>query len=134
MTEPFSLSVLGTVALTEGIKFLYNQAGEILKRWWDKKKDIDKQPVNQPNDTEPVQVHLPPSIFEGQLSEPKIHFNQVQQLEEQMSALRSDLLDYSDGKPVDLSDENLLQRVDALRQLIEAVYQQRLTFNCFLLH
>ncbi|MBD0266246.1 MAG: hypothetical protein ICV78_27075 [Tolypothrix sp. Co-bin9] len=123
MIDP--LSLLGTTALTEGIKFLYNQAGEILKRWREK-KDI----ATQTNQTEPVQVKLPPSVFEGQLSEPKIHLNLVQQLEEQMRTLRKDLSDYADGvETVDVSDENLLQKIDALRQLIEAIYQQRLTFK-----
>ena len=37
MVDPLTLSTIGAVALTEGIKFLYEQAGEVLKRWRERK-------------------------------------------------------------------------------------------------
>ena len=125
MTEPLSL-LLGTTALTEGIKFLYNQAGEILKRWRERNKDVTKQP----NPTEPVQVNLPPLVFEGQLSEPKIHFDQVEQLKNELNDLRNNLSKYVEEiEPVDVKNENLLKTIDELRQALQTVYQQRLTFK-----
>ena len=128
MAEPITLSALGAVALTEGIKFLYSQAGEILKRWRER-QDTAKEASAQPNQTESVQVNLPP-IFEGQLSAPKIHFDLVQRSEKELRALRKDLTDYAEGiETVDEKDENLLQTIDALRRLLETVYQQRLTFK-----
>ena len=127
MTEP--ISALGAVALTEGIKFLYTQAGEILKRWRER-QDAAKQAATQPNQTEPVQVNLPPSVFEGQMSAPIIHFDKVEPLAEPLKNLRRDLSDYADGiETVDVTDENLLQTIDAFRKVLEAVYQQRLTFK-----
>ncbi len=128
MLDPLTLSAISAVAITEGIKFLYGQAGEILKRWRER-KDTAKDASIQLSNTEPIDVMLPP-VFEGQLSAPHIHFDAVERVEEQLRELRKDLSDYADGiEFVDDKDANLLLRVDALRQLLEAVYQQRITFK-----
>jgi hypothetical protein len=128
MVDPLTITAIGAVAITEGIKFLYGQASEILKRWRER-KDAAKDASTQLNKTESVDVKLP-SVFEGQLSAPYIHFDAVERVEEQLRGLRKDLSDYADGiELVDVKDANLLQRVDALRQLLEAVYQQRITFK-----
>ena len=39
MSEPLTLTGVGVVVLTEGIKFLYAQAGESLKRWRERNRD-----------------------------------------------------------------------------------------------
>ncbi|MGZ3626949.1 MAG: hypothetical protein ACXVDN_04660 [Ktedonobacteraceae bacterium] len=128
MVDPLTITTIGAVAITEGIKFLYGQAGEILKRWRDR-KDAAKDASIQLNNTESILFKLP-SVFEGQLSAPYIHFDAVERVEEQLRELRKDLSDYADGvELVDVTNENLLQRIDALRQLLEAVYQQRITFK-----
>jgi len=128
MLDPLTLSAIGAVAITEGIKFLYGQTGELLKRWRER-RDAAKDTSIQLNKTEPADVELP-LVFEGQLSAPQIHFDAVERVEEQLRELRKDLSDYADGiELVDVKDANLLQRVDALRQLLEAVYQQRITFK-----
>lgn len=116
------------MAITEGIKFLYGQAGEILKRWRER-KDAAKDASTQQNKTEPINLKLP-SVFEGQLIAPQIHFDAVGQLEEQLRELRKDLNDYTDGtEVVDLTDQHLLENVDTFRQLLEAIFQQRITFS-----
>jgi hypothetical protein len=128
MLEPITLSALSAAALTEGIKFLYEQAGEVLKRWRER-KDAAHGGTLQPSSAEPVEVRLP-SVFAGQLSAPQIHFEAVERLETQLRGVRHDLSDYIEGiERVDMSNENLLRRIDALRQLLEAIYQQRLTFQ-----
>ena len=128
MLDPLTFSAIGAVAITEGIKFLYGQASEILKRWRER-KDSAKDASTQLNNTEPVDVKLP-SVFEGQLSAPHIHFDTVERVEEQLRELRKDLSEYADGiESVDVKDANFLRRIDALRQLLEAVYQQRITFK-----
>ena len=48
MVEPFSLGALGAIALTDGIKFLYAQAGEILKRRRERKDTADAPPAAGP--------------------------------------------------------------------------------------
>lgn len=37
MSDPLTLTVVGTIVITEGIKFLYSQATEVLKIWRDNK-------------------------------------------------------------------------------------------------
>jgi hypothetical protein len=129
MVDPFSLSAIGAVALTEGIKFLYGQAGEALKRWRERKDAAVKNPSALADPVQPVVIALPP-LFDGQLSSPQIHFDAVERLEEQIRALRKDLLEYADGtEAVDINDRALLERIDALRTVLEVVYQQRLTFK-----
>lgn len=128
MVDPLTISAIGAVAITEGIKFLYGQASEILKRWRER-KDAAKDASIPLNNTESLDVKLPP-VFEGQLSAPQIHFDAVERVEEQLRELRRDLSDYADGiELVDVTDENVLRMIDALRQLLEAVYQQRITFK-----
>lgn len=66
MVDPLTISAIGAVAITEGIKFLYGQAGEILKRWRER-KDVAMDVSIQLKNTEPIDVKLP-QTFEGQLS------------------------------------------------------------------
>ena len=127
MPEPITLTVVGTIALTEGIKFLYSQAGEVLKCWRERR---DAAPATaQAEGTSPVDVKLP-DVFDGQLVDPKIHFDAVAQVEPQLRQARSDVADYAQYiEPVDPRNEAVLAQVDALRRLLEAVYQQRITFK-----
>jgi hypothetical protein len=129
MVEPITLAAVGSVAITEGIKFLYNQGGELLKRWRARSDKRAESETAQAPAEEPVQLNLP-AAFEGDSREAKIHFEALDQVEEQLRGIRKDLSEYAEGiEPVDSKDEDLLKKVDALRQLIEAVYQQRLTFK-----
>ena len=134
MAEPITLAAVGAIVLTEGIKFLYNQCGEVLKHWRDrrdaaKKADAANQKIEQPKPIEPVNITLP-DAFVGQLASPQIHYDAVEELEEQMRDLRKELSSYTDGTDlIDTSDEELLKKTDALRRILEAVYQQRLTFK-----
>jgi len=129
MADPITLSALGLVALTEGIKFLYGQAGEVLKRWRERKDAAESEPPQHLTQAEPIEVNLPP-IFEGQLIAPQIHFTAVEKVAEPLRELRRDISDYADElEAVNVTDEGLLRKIDALRQLLEAVYQQHLTFK-----
>lgn len=128
MVDPFTLSAIGAVAVTEGIKFLYGQASELIKRWLDH-KEAAKNASSQLSATEPVDVKLP-DVFDGQLTHPQIHYDVMDRIGDQLRELRKDLADYADGiEKVNMDDKGLLQTVDALRQSVEAVYQQRLTFK-----
>lgn len=128
MVDPLTLSAVGAVAITEGIKFLYGQASDLIKRWLDH-KEAEKNASASLSKTEAVEVKLP-DVFAGQLSQTQIHYDVMDRIGEQLRELRKDLADYADGiEKVNMDDKNLLQTVDALRQSIEAVYQQRLTFR-----
>jgi hypothetical protein len=125
-----SLAALGAAALTEGIKFLYGQAGELLKRCRERRDAASKTAASSEPATESVTVVLPETVFAGQLSAPQLHFAELDRLAEPMRQLRKELGDYVEGiKTVNSSDEGLIKIVDALRQTLEGVYQQRLTFK-----
>lgn len=125
MPDPITLSALGAVALTEGIKFLYSQAGEVLKSWREHRKAASK--VGEK--TIPIAV-TPPPIFEGKVASLEIHFDMLEPLAEHLLKLRTGLANYADELvPVDPNDQQLLEEIDALRQVMEAIYQQRLTFK-----
>lgn len=72
----------------------------------------------------------PPAIFDGQLAPLEFHLDEMERLEEHLLNLRSALNTYVDGlEPINPKDELLLETMDALRQAMEVVYQQRLTFK-----
>ena len=128
MADPitFTSAAIGAVALTEGIKFLYAQAGEILKRWRNR-RDKGAQKTDQP---ETITINLPKTAFEGNLPNARIRFDKVQHLENQLRQFRKDLADYADEiDKVDEADTHLLEKVDGLRNLLEAIYQQHITFK-----
>lgn len=125
MSDPLTLAAVGAVALTEGIKFLYGQAGEALKRWRER-----KAAGATPEVAEPVQIALPAAAFEGRLTEPRLHLEMVERLERDLRDLRAAVADYAQGiDEVDPADRALLEQVDGLRRAMEAVYGQRLTFK-----
>lgn len=126
MPEPLSIT-LGTVALTEGVKFLYNQAGELLKRWRER-RDAARTASSQAS--EPAVVELPADVFEGQLSAPQIHYDKLAKVEPRLKELVGKIAPYQiDPESIDANDENLLKALDGLRRTLEVVYQQRLTFK-----
>jgi hypothetical protein len=128
MPEPITLTAaaIGAVALTEGIKFLYGQTGEILKRWR-ARRDKAAQEANQ---AEAININLPRAAFAGNLTKATIDFDMVQQSEKQLRQLRKDLSDYAEEiDKVEDNDTDLLEKVDALRKLLESIYQQHITFK-----
>lgn len=141
MADPLTLTALGAVALTEGIKFLYNQASELLRRRRERKKaaaEAAEAAAAQAEHAEqaappaaPVAVETP-AVVEGELAPVTVDDAALDRLAEEISGLRHDLgryVDEADPAPVDPSDEHLVATVDALRQAIEAVWGQRITFR-----
>jgi len=129
MPEPLTLAAVGAVVLTEGIKFLYGQATKILDRWRDRRDAAAKGQTPAQTEAAPLPADAP-RIFEGQLTPLVIHFDAVEKAEEQLRALRKELSDYADGyATVDPNDERVVAATDAVRRLLEAIYQQRITFK-----
>ena len=125
MAEPITLAVVSAVVLTEGIKFLYGQAGEALKAWRERRKAGSALPP-----PEPVQVELPAEAFTGQLHDPRLHFTAVEALEEDLVALWTRAGPYAQGlKDVDPRDSELLRTTEGLRRAMEAIFGERLTFQ-----
>jgi hypothetical protein len=116
--EPITLAAVGITVLTQGITFLYAQAGEVIKRWRDKRD----QPV-------PVPENAP---LNGELKPATINPSAMATLEDQIIALRAALAPYADAiapAPVDPTNQDLLAVADALRRALEAVIGQRIRFQ-----
>ncbi|MFJ6673777.1 hypothetical protein ACIQMJ_21940 [Actinosynnema sp. NPDC091369] len=121
MTDPLALSVLGAAALTEGIKFLYGQATELLRRRRERRDEAGALEV------EPAEV---PEL-DGELRLPLRADDAVlERVGPDLKELRRKLQDYADGvEEVVPDDRDLLESADAVRRLLEAVYGQRITFR-----
>jgi hypothetical protein len=118
-----SLASVGSVALTEGIKFLYSQTGELLKEW------REHRTSGKPGDIKPALPRLP-AVFDGELKDPVLHSTAMSELEPQLRALYGELGEYGNGiSPVESTDILLLKKVNALRECLEGVLGQRITFR-----
>lgn len=116
MSEILSLAALGVTALTEGVKFLYAQAGDLLRRRRDRTECDAREPVTE----SPVLVE-PRSL-------PNPDLDMIGRLEAELRGLRTDLHDYASGvDAIDPQDAWLLSRADALRKVLEAIYGIPLT-------
>ena len=126
MVDPLSLSVLGGVALTEGIKFLYAQTTELLKR----RRDQGQPGQDATTVTSTELVVDQSGVLEGALAHSDVDFGVVATHERDLRNLRGGLADYVDGLAnVDPTDRHLLEQVAALRSLLELAYGQHLTFQ-----
>jgi hypothetical protein len=121
VADPLTLTVLGAVALTEGIKFLYGQATELLKRRRERKDAAKTIEVEAAATAE----------LEGELKQPLVaDVETLDKLEPDLRELRRTLSDYAEElEPVQPGDQKLLETTDAVRQILEAVYNQRITFR-----
>lgn len=123
MADPFSAAAVGGLVLAEGIKFLYEQAGEVLRRWRERREQ-DGGTVRE------ARLHPPEGLLEGTVERVQPRDDAAERLAGELRQSRQLLADYADGietpRP---GDELLVEQVDALRRLLEAVYGQRITFK-----
>jgi hypothetical protein len=121
VTDPLSLAVLGGAAATEGIKFLYGQAAEVIKSWRARRKDRE-QPLEVPIvensvlDAQPTGTTVDPAVLE--------------RADTTMLKLWQHLAPYAqDLETVEDTDMELARAAGELRALLEAAYGQRFTFR-----
>jgi hypothetical protein len=118
MPETLSLSALSSTMLTQGIRFLYEQAGELLRRHRERRDRDDSTSA-----TETPDIVATPRLL------PQPDLGAVGELEAELRNLRSDLQEYAAGvDSVDPNDLWLIARVDTLRQALEVVYDTSLVF------
>jgi len=123
VVDPLSGAVISAVALTEGIKFLYGQAGELIKR------RRERWAVAQNEATLEAVLDPPPGLLAGEVRRSGPDDAQLDRVEPELRALRRALGDYAEDLcDVDSDDGLLREQVDALRRLLEIVYGQRITF------
>jgi hypothetical protein len=124
MVDPLSLGAIGGVALTEGVKFLYAQAGEVLRRW--RERPRTDSPASD------AALRPPGELLDGEVEPTEPDLDRVGAVERELRDIRRSLAVYadeSDPEPVDPTDGPLLEQVDVLRRLLEVVYGQRITLK-----
>lgn len=111
------------MVLTEGIKFLYQQAGEVLARWR-QRRDKDG------TDVQDARLRPPVDLLDGTVEPVEPRDEYAERLEEDLREARKLLADYANGVEVPQpGDRFVTEQADALRRLLEAVYGQRITFR-----
>jgi len=121
-TGDLSLAAVSATTLTEGIKFLYGQAAELLKR---RRERADQREQKLP----PLQAETPSQVLDGRLDPGSVDEGIVDDYAQDLAELRRRLMDYVDGVVgVTPDNKELLSSVDALRGILELVYGQHITF------
>lgn len=120
----FSLGNTAALVLGEGVKFLYEQATELLRR----RRDRKDHPAEGRSDAPPP-VTVPENLLQGQLSLSNVDDGALERYEVQLAELRRALSDYADDiRPIVHSDVQLLTAAEAIRGLLEIIYGRRITF------
>jgi hypothetical protein len=126
--DPLSVTVLGAAALTQGIAFLYGQVGDLLRRRRDRREQADAVAAGSA-------VEIPPAgesgeVLAGALTPGPVDEQALERHADQLARLRGLLSPYREGDlPVEPGDAQLLERVEAVRGLLEQVYRQHITFR-----
>ncbi|MEA2202839.1 MAG: hypothetical protein QOI89_3544 [Solirubrobacteraceae bacterium] len=127
MPDPVTLTVLGGVAATEGIKFLYGQAAELLQAWRERRGKVDA------GDAPPSQLTVPildNEVLDGAPAQPIADATVLDRESKSLVRLLGVLSPYVHGQAdIDLADEELGEQAGCLRALLEAAYGQRFTFR-----
>ena len=119
MVDPVTLTVLGSWTAAEGIKFLYGQAGELIKTWRENRKSAEAK----------VPIKESPAL-EGAPNSDTANLAVVDQEHRALADLSDALAPYvKDPSAIDLRDPDLAATVGQLRAVLEAVYGQRFTFH-----
>jgi hypothetical protein len=127
MGEPFSLAAIGAVALTEGIKFLYGQTGDLIKRWQERR--TRKVAGNAESDRTQVDLTTPPAMGATTIRA-DADFDAVEAHAEELLRLRSGFANVADGlAEIDPNDADALARVGKMRDLLEEILGVSLTFT-----
>lgn len=120
MIETATLALLGNTALTDGIGFLYGQAGDVLARWRDRRDSGRVAKSRQRS----------PDSLDGTLDTLSVNAEELQRLAALIGQDRGVLNPYLEGFfPVDARDKGMLEAMARLRASLEAVYGQAITFR-----
>ncbi|WP_354644651.1 hypothetical protein [Kitasatospora camelliae] len=119
------LAVLSTSALSEGVRFLFDQARSLLDR---RRRDRAAAEASAEESAGGV-VQLPPEAFTGSIDTRSPDEAALAEAAPALRALRAELFPYIDApESIRPGDADLLRLVRQLRQVLEAVYGQRITF------
>jgi hypothetical protein len=134
--EPLSLSVLGAVALTEGVKFLYEQAFALIRAARDRRRaarDATAHDATTHDQTaQPDRLDVPivaNTVLDGAVTS-TVDASVLDREHAELLRLAGTLAPYASGAAdVEADDRELLASAHRLRTLLEAAYGQRLTLR-----
>lgn len=133
MADPLTLAGVGVWALSEGVKFLFQEAGEALKLWRAGKAARDAAAAKAAAAAPPapsLATKPPAAAFEGTLAVAKPNPEVVAQVEEPLKKARAEVLDLCENPDqLDPKNPDQLASIDRLRRLMEAVLEHRITFK-----
>ncbi|MCX4429665.1 hypothetical protein [Streptomyces mirabilis] len=123
MADPVTLVGVGAIVLAEGIRFCYDQAGELLAGW------RERRDARRAAETEAVTVTTPAALG-GETFQADVDPALVDQIAEPLARVRGRLANVADGTlAANLSDQQLLSDFCTARELLELAYGVRLTLT-----
>jgi hypothetical protein len=128
MGEPISLALVGGVVLTEGVKFLFDQASSLIRAARDRRAAAKAEA--EAVLTEVVVVPVPDTgVLDGPVAS-TVDGALLDQENRRLITLAGALAPYANGDAeIDTEDTELLTAVSDVRDLLEALYGQRLTLR-----
>jgi hypothetical protein len=127
MSDPVTLGTLGGWAASEGIKFLYGQAAELLKAWRERRARAAAGEEPPARLTVPI---VASDVLDGTPAEPVVDVAVLDQENAALIRLLGGLAPYAQGlADLDPDDTELAEQAGQLRALLEAAYGQRFTFR-----
>ena len=129
MADPATISLVsvGSVVIAEGVKFLYGQAAELLKRMRERSKQEDS--AAREAAVLPTRVALPPAI-PGEAFAVDVRVEDIEMLRPDLEYLLDHFSGFERGfKDLDLEDEATLKHVAALRKAVETLLGRQFTFS-----
>jgi uncharacterized protein Veg len=120
MIETSALALLESTALKDGISFLYEQAGDLLRRRRDRKESAHS----------PEDAVVSEGSLDGKLDITRVDDKILDQQAAVIAQNRGVLLPYWEGdSKVDPHDERMIAAMAQLRASLEAIYGQAITFT-----
>lgn len=127
MPDPVMLSSLGGLAASQGIKFLYGQAAELLKAWRERRGQVAAGQEQPARLTVPI---VASEVLDATPAEPVVDTAVLDRENAELVRLTGGLAPYAQGlADLDPDDAELAEQAGQLRALLEAAYGQRFTFR-----
>lgn len=129
MGEPISLALVGGVVLTEGVKFLFEQASSLVRAARARRAEA-KATADGVEAPQVVLVPVPDTgVLDGPVA-PTVDGHLLDRENRRLIALTGALAPYASGDAeLDTDDADLMASLADLRELLEALYGQRLTLR-----
>jgi hypothetical protein len=124
--EPISLALLGGAVITEGVRFLFDQASTLIRAARERRAQAKEAAAVDPVVVVPISDN---GLLDGPVA-PTVDGALLDQENRRLIALTGALAPYASGDAeIDTGDGDLLTAVVEIRALLEALYGQRLTLR-----